>query len=84
MKFEIADHPTTEDLDFLTQKINEEAPPEYGKAHGFAIFLSSAEGSVLAGCNGSILFGEIYTDMLWVHPIYRGKGLSRQLMELMH
>lgn len=84
MKFDITDHPPTQDIDFLTQKINDEIPSEYGMARPFAIFIRTDEGSIVAGCNGSIVFGSIYTDQLWVRPEYRRRGIARQLMEEVH
>ena len=39
---------------------------------------------IIAGCNGSVIFGSIYTDQLWVHPNYRKNGLGHQLMEAVH
>jgi GNAT superfamily N-acetyltransferase len=39
---------------------------------------------IIAGCNGSVIFGSIYTDQLWVHPDYRKKGLGQKLMEAAH
>ncbi len=70
-----------EDIDFLTEKINDETP-EYGNAYPFAIFVRDKE--IIAGCNGSIIYGTIYTDQLWVHPDYRSRGLGKELMEKVH
>lgn len=39
---------------------------------------------IIAGCNGSVIFGSIYTDQLWVHPDHRRIGLGHQLMEAVH
>lgn len=83
MKFEITQPPYTDDLEFLTQKINEEAE-EVGKAYPFAIFVRDEDGKVIAGCSGSIIFGSIYTDQLWVAPDFRKKGIGKQLMEKAH
>jgi GNAT superfamily N-acetyltransferase len=83
MKFELSLHPSNQDLDFLTAMINKETP-EYGEAFGFAFFGREEEGNVIAGCNGSVVYGCIYTDMLWVHPLHRKKGLGRKLMDKVH
>ncbi len=32
--------------------------------------------SIVGGCNGSIVYGSIYTDQLWMHPQFRGRGLG--------
>ncbi len=83
LSFEITENPNSQDLDFLTQKINEEAG-NHGSAHPFAIFIRDKIGKILAGCNGSVFFGSIYTDQLWVHPAYRKKGVGRALLEKVH
>lgn len=75
--------PTTIDIDFLTQKINQETPG-FGEAHPFAFFMRDEESQIIAGCNGSVIFGSIYTDQLWVHPNHRKNGLGYKLMEAVH
>lgn len=73
-------NPASADIDFLTQKINQETP-EWGSAYPFAFFIRNEKSEIIAGCNGSIIFGSIYTDQLWVHPNHRKNGLGHQLME---
>lgn len=75
--------PAAADVDFLTQKINLETPA-FGDAHPFAFVMRDHQGQIIAGCNGSVIFGSIYTDQLWVHPDYRQRGFGRQLMEAVH
>jgi len=75
--------PAAADIDFLTQKINQETP-DFGSAHPFAFFVNDEKNQIIAGCNGSVIFGSIYTDQLWVHPDYRKNGLRRQLMGTVH
>lgn len=75
--------PASEDIDFLTQKINQETL-SFGEAHPFAFFIRDEHNQIIAGCNGSVIFGSIYTDQLWVHPNYRKNGLGHQLMEAVH
>lgn len=82
-KFEIIQNPSSKDLDFLTQKINEETT-NYGSAYPFAILVRDEQGIMIAGCNGSVIFGSIYTDQLWVESAYRKKGVGRKLMEAVH
>lgn len=83
MKIEHTLTPVGQDIDFLTQKINEETP-ELGSAHPFAFLIRNDAGEIIAGCNGSVIFGSIYTDQLWVHPQYRKSGLGHDLMEKVH
>lgn len=40
--------------------------------------------SIVGGCSGSIVYGSIYTDQLWIHPQYRGRGLGKMIMEKIH
>ena len=35
-------------------------------------------------CNGSIIYGCIYTDQLWVDMKYRQQGFGKQLMDVVH
>jgi GNAT superfamily N-acetyltransferase len=83
MRIEQTTAPTTADIDFLTEKINQETP-SYGEAFPFGFFIRDENGDIIGGCNGSVVYGSIYTDQLWVHPDYRGQGLGRQLMEKVH
>jgi len=71
------------DIDFLTQKINQEIP-EFGEAHPFAFFILDEHNQITAGCNGSVIFGSMYTDQLWVHPDHRKNGFCHKLMEAVH
>lgn len=81
--FEITEKPSSSDVDFLTHKINNEAVDQ-GAAHPFAILVRNKQNEIVAGCNGSIIFGSIYTDQLWVDPNLRKQGLGKKLMEAVH
>lgn len=83
MSLEHTSTPASDDIDFLTQKINQETP-EFGEAHPFAFFIRDEKNQIIAGCNGSVIFGSIYTDQLWVHPAHRKNGLGHKLMEAVH
>ncbi len=83
MNIEFTCAPQSTDIDFLTKQINQETP-KFGKAYSFAFFMRDEKNQIIAGCNGSVIFGSIYTDQLWVHPDHRKKGLGRQLMETVH
>ena len=83
MKKEHTISPSNKDIDFLTQKINEETP-NFGKAYPFAFFIRDKNDNIIAGCNGSVIFGAIHTDQLWVHPNHRKQGLGKRLMESVH
>lgn len=83
MNLEFTRHPAASDLELLTQKINEEAP-DFGSAYAFSFFIRDEAHKIIAGCSGSIIFGSIYTDQLWVDTAYRKKGLGKQLMNAVH
>lgn len=83
MNIEFTSTPASPDIDFLTQKINQETL-SFGEAHPFAFFIRDERNQIIAGCNGSVIFGSIDTDQLWVHPGSRKKGLGHQLMEAVH
>lgn len=85
MNFELTFSPCSEDIDFLTKKINEESKNSQSDgAYPFAFFMRDGDGAIIAGCNGSIIYGVIYTDQLWVHPEYRSQSYGRALMEKVH
>lgn len=83
MNIEFIKSPTSADIDFLTEKINQETA-EFGSAYTFAFFIRDKKGQIIAGCNGSIVFGCIYTDQLWVHPLNRRSSFGRKMMEQVH
>jgi GNAT superfamily N-acetyltransferase len=83
MKIEHTISPNNKDVDFLTKKINEETS-EHGAAHTFGFFLRDEIGNIIAGCNGAVIYGAIYTDQLWVHSAYRKLGLGKKFMEEVH
>lgn len=82
-KIVLTQRPHSADIDFLTQKINAETTDKKG-ASPFAFFLRDAKGAIIAGCNGFLVFGGIYTDQLWVHPQHRNRGIGKELMEKVH
>lgn len=83
MNIEYTSTPDEQDLDYLTQKINEETPYKDG-AEPFAFYIRDDLNTIIAGCSGEVMFGVVYTGLLWVHPNYRKQGLARQLMEQVH
>ena len=83
MNIEHTSTPASADIDFLTQKINKETP-QFGEARPFAFFARNEHNQIIAGCNGSVIFGSIYTDQLWVNPDHRRTGLGYKLMEAVH
>jgi GNAT superfamily N-acetyltransferase len=83
MKFDINTTPNSLDIEYLTEKINQESP-EFGSAYNFGLFVHDEDNRIIGGGNGSVVFGAIYTDQLWVDKKYRGTGLARKIMEKVH
>ena len=83
IKIEHSFAPSNDEIEFLTKQINNETS-EMGSAYPFAFFARNEVGKIIAGCNGSVVFGSIYTDQLWVHPDWRKNNLGRKLMEHVH
>lgn len=83
MKIEQTNSPNPEDIELLTKKITE-STENYGACVPFGFFIKDENKQIIAGCNGYIIFGCIYTDQLWVDKNYRRKGLARKLMNKVH
>lgn len=82
-KIEYTKNPATSDIDFLTKQINQETS-EYGEAYPFAFFMRDDAAKIIAGANGFVIYGAIYTDQLWVDKDYRGQGFAKKLMAKVH
>lgn len=52
MSLERTSTPASEDIDFLTQKIDQETP-EFGEAHPFAFFIRDEKNQIIAGCRNA-------------------------------
>jgi GNAT superfamily N-acetyltransferase len=80
MKIEFMASPNNSDIEYLTEKINTETKT-YGEARPFGFFIRDESRQIIAGANGFVIYGKIYTDQLWVEPAFRNQGLARELME---
>ncbi len=83
MKIEFTTAPNHTDVEYLTDKINAETA-NYGQAQPFGFFIRDKNNEIIAGANGFVMYGKIYTDQLWVDSAFRNQGLARQLMEKVH
>ena len=83
MNIERTNSPDLKDIEYLTKKINEEIT-DYGSAFPFGFFIRDENAKIIAGCNGYIIFGCIYTDQLWVDSNHRNQGLAKSLMNKVH
>jgi GNAT superfamily N-acetyltransferase len=75
--------PVTADVNFLTNKINEETD-KWGEASPFGFFIRDDQNHIIAGANGFVIYGTIYTDQLWVNKKDRNKGLAKKIMDKVH
>jgi GNAT superfamily N-acetyltransferase len=82
-KIEYQENPATSDIDFLTKQINQETS-EYGEAYPFAFFMRNDDSKIIAGANGFVIYGAIYTDQLWVDKDYRKQGFAKKIMDKVH
>ncbi len=85
-KIEFQSSPKDEDIHFLTEKINQDASNKGIKPeiHSFAFFIRDEKNDIIAGANGFVIYGSIYTDQLWVEENFRNQGLGKMLMEKIH
>ena len=83
LNVEYTSNPTTKDIDFLTQKLNEETSA-FGNVRNFAFFIRDENDAVIAGCNAFVIYNVIHVDQLWVHPEYRRQGVGSKIMESVH
>lgn len=86
LRLEHSTQPATEDIEFLTQRINDDARllGVERKAFQFSFFIRDNTNRIIAGVNGSVFFGNISTDQLWVDSSYRKQGYGKLLMEKVH
>jgi GNAT superfamily N-acetyltransferase len=79
METAVINIPSISDIHFLTDKMNEDFISN-GICEPFGIFLRDKQNIILGGCNGSLLYGAIYTDQLWVDKNLRKMGYGKKLM----
>ena len=72
-----------QDFRFLFDKVSEETK-ERGESSLYGFFAKDEKNNIIAGCYGSLVYGVIYIDQLWVHPDYRKQGFGKKLMEMAH
>jgi GNAT superfamily N-acetyltransferase len=83
MEIQFSKSPKENDINYLTEKINTETV-EFGYAYPFGFFIKDDKNNIMAGANGFVIYGKIYTDQLWVDPKHRKKGLATRLMNQVH
>ncbi|CDZ81884.1 putative acetyltransferase [Candidatus Rubidus massiliensis] len=80
--FEYQEEPIQEDEQVLNDGISDEAALKKNmeRIKPFRIFIKDAHGIVLGGASGTIFYGSLYVDMLWLKEELRHQGLGRKLM----
>ena len=48
----------------------------------FAFFIRDESEKIFGGCNGDILYGQLYVSQLWIHEKLRRQGFGTKLMQL--
>lgn len=47
----------------------------------FAYFIRDEDSNIRGGCKGSIFYGCVYVELLWIEEMLRGKDYGTQLMQ---
>ena len=83
-KIDFESNPKPEDTQILCDGISENAKIKKGHkpVSFFAFFIRDANGKIVGGCNGDILFGQLYVGQLWVSENLRNQGYGTKLMHL--
>jgi ribosomal protein S18 acetylase RimI-like enzyme len=80
--FEYQEEPIQEDEQVLNDGISDEAAMKKNmeRIKPFRVFIKDAHGTVLGGASGTIFYGSLYVDMLWLKKELRHQGLGKKLM----
>jgi ribosomal protein S18 acetylase RimI-like enzyme len=80
--FVYQEEPIQEDEQVLNDGISDEAALKKNmeRIKPFRVFIKDANGTVLGGASGTIFYGSLYVDMLWLKAELRHQGLGKKLM----
>lgn len=85
MKYNISfeSNPTPENTQILSDGIFTEAKnkKDLNPVTYFAFFIRDDANKIVAGCNGDILYGQLYVSQLWVDEKIRNQGYGTKLMQ---
>jgi GNAT superfamily N-acetyltransferase len=70
-----------EDLELISRGLTEALPPGIPPIESFGFLIRDSQEKVGAGLAGNLMFGSIYTSLLWVSLPLRSQGCGRLLME---
>jgi GNAT superfamily N-acetyltransferase len=72
--------PSPEEIETLSQGLTSALPANMTPIDSFGFFLRGEKNVILGGASGFMLFGSIYTHILWVTDSLRGQGHGTDLM----
>ncbi len=77
-------NPAPDDIQILCDGISHEAQKkkQLKSVSSFAFFIRDENGKIIGGCNGDILYGQLYVSQLWIDEKLRGQGYGTKLMQL--
>lgn len=80
--FEYQEEPIQDDELVLNDGISKEAALKKNmeRIKPFRVYIKNAEKIVLGGISGTIIYGSLYVDMLWLKEDLRRQGLGKKLM----
>jgi ribosomal protein S18 acetylase RimI-like enzyme len=83
-RIDFESNPTAEDTQILSDGIFSEAKKkkDLNPVTYFAFFIRDENAKIVGGCNGDILYGQLYVSQLWVDEKLRGQGYGTKLMRL--
>lgn len=83
-KIEFESNPKNKDTQILSDGIFSEARKKknLNPVSYFAFFIRNEAKKIVGGCNGDILYGQLYISQLWVEEKLRGQGYGTKLMQL--
>lgn len=81
LEIEFTHSPETTDLATLSRGLTQALPEGISEVGSFGFFIRNHLGEIIAGASGNLMFGSIYTSLLWVSPDLRNQGYGRRLMQ---
>jgi len=83
-KIDFEPNPKNEDTQILCNGITNEAvkKKDLKPVSFFAFFIRDENAKIVGGCNGDILYSQLYIGQLWVDEKLRGQGYGTKLMQL--
>ena len=83
-KIDFASYPKSADTQVLCDGISDNAKIKKGHkpVSFFAFFIRDENGKIVGGCNGDILYGQLYVGQLWISENLRHQSYGTKLMHL--